>query len=85
MQLPRLLQNSVAGGLLCAALFTPLTGASPSINVALETSFSAAPYLVELLYGPDHPFALCDEMLTYFPGRQQLSRIPPHTFPSSIA
>ncbi|KAK6378950.1 killer toxin resistant protein [Exophiala oligosperma] len=62
MQLPRLLQNSVAGGLLCAALFTPLTGASPSINVALETSFSAAPYLVELL-----ETAALENSSSYFP------------------
>jgi hypothetical protein len=36
------------------AFLLPFTqAASPSIDVALETSFSAAPYLVELLYVED--------------------------------
>jgi len=39
-----------AGGLLSLVLLSSPAHASASINVALETSFSAAPYLVELLY-----------------------------------
>lgn len=33
-----------------ASLFTSHATAGPSVNVALQTSFNAAPYLVELLY-----------------------------------
>lgn len=39
-------------GFLSLSLLEPFVRSSPSVNVALETSFSAAPYLVELLYVP---------------------------------
>lgn len=42
---------SLTGALLASAYFHSLcAAASPSINVALKTSFSSAPYLIELLY-----------------------------------
>nr|KAK5437245.1 killer toxin resistant protein [Exophiala xenobiotica] len=61
-----------ACGLVSVAVLSTFVNASPSINVALETSFSAAPYLVELL-----ETAALENSSSYFP---LLDRVADGTF-----
>jgi hypothetical protein len=68
-----------------ALLFSVVTStqASSSINVDLQTSFSAGPFLVELLFAT--PAAFCTIAADLDAGRPQLLRTRPPTSLSSTA
>ena len=79
-----LLPAELLGLLLSASLDIRYAFASPSVNVALQASFNAPPYILELLLVPslfNDPVDICTDTR---PGRQLQKKIRPPTSPSLI-